>query len=103
MMVGSAGSASGGGSPSTPPSPASFVWDRGSTIPPSTIVNFTDTSPNTPTSWSWEINGVEFSIDQNPSYLFTTVASYNIKLTATNFFGSASVTHVITVSSGGGS
>ncbi len=103
MMCGCSGSAVGGGvAPGNPPSPASFTWDTGSTVPPSTIINFLDTSPNTPTSWSWKINGSEFSIDQNPAFFFTTVGDYAIELTATNFFGDGIVAHTIHVSGGGG-
>lgn len=48
---------------------------------------FTDTSTETPTSWSWKKNGVEFSTSQNPTETFT-VGNYTIKLTATNAGGS---------------
>lgn len=102
MIIGVSGSPVPGGLPSTPPSPASFTWNTGSTVPPSTLITFTDTSPNTPTNWSWKINGSEFSIDQVSAYLFTTVGDYGIQLTATNFFGDGIVVHTIHVTGGGG-
>lgn len=54
-------------------------------------VTFTDSSTNTPTSWSWKKDSgggyTEFSTSQNPTQTFT-VGTYNIKLTATNASGS---------------
>ena len=60
-------------------------------------VNFTDLSTNTPTGWSWTINGgtPSSSSVQNPSgVVFNTPGSYTIVLTATNASGSDDETKV---------
>jgi PKD repeat protein len=53
-------------------------------------VQFTDTSSNTPTSWSWDF-GDSSSLDttQNPSHTYSTAGTYTVKLTATNVDGSS--------------
>lgn len=59
------------------------------------IVQFTDLSTNSPTSWLWSItpatytymNGTDAS-SQNPQILFTATGNYTISLTATNSHGS---------------
>ncbi len=97
-MVGSSGSPGGGGTlPSTPPVAAFSVSPEAPF--PGTSGYFTDLSTNTPTSWSWKIDGVEFSIDQNPSYYFASPGTFEITLVATNYFGSNSTSQSIGVSS----
>lgn len=65
-------------------------------------VNFTDTSANAPTSWSWTFTGgtPATSTAQNPTVTYNTVGTYSVSLTATNSQGSDSVTKTgyITVS-----
>lgn len=61
-------------------------------------VAFTDTSTNTPTSWSWAVvggvEGVDYvytvgtSASQNPTIRFDTPIDYTVTLTATNAAGS---------------
>ena len=53
-------------------------------------VNLTDTSTNSPTSWSWKNNGVQVATVQNPGLLFVAgdIGNNNITLTATNSLGS---------------
>jgi PKD repeat protein len=57
-------------------------------------VTFTDLSTGNPTSWSWDFNddGTEDSNVQNPSHMYAAPGTYSIKLTASNQFGSKSVT-----------
>jgi PKD repeat protein len=57
------------------------------------LVNFTDVSNNTPTSWNWSFtnitgNGTQvwFSQSQNPNYIFG-AGNWSIRLNATNSFG----------------
>lgn len=45
-------------------------------------ITFTNTSTNA-TSYSWLVNGVQFSTLQNPSYTFSTPGSYTVSLVAT--------------------
>ncbi len=73
---------------------ADFVADA-TTVFEGTVVNFTDLSTNTPTSWLWNITpgtGWSYSAssatDQNPSVLFSTAGTYTVALTATNSAGS---------------
>jgi PKD repeat protein len=51
-------------------------------------VDFTDTSTNNPTSWSWTFGVGGTSTAQNPSHQYTSVAQYTVSLTATNAAGS---------------
>ncbi len=66
---------------------------------PSTVcegqqVNFTDLSSNNPTSWNWSFPGGTpvASATANPVITYNTAGTYNVSLTATNAFGSGSVT-----------
>ncbi|MGE4288552.1 MAG: two-component regulator propeller domain-containing protein [Salinivirgaceae bacterium] len=54
------------------------------------IVQFTDASSGNPTSWSWDFNndGTEDATTQNPSFTYTSVGTYSVKLTVTNADGS---------------
>ncbi|MEO5674755.1 MAG: PKD domain-containing protein [Chitinophagales bacterium] len=57
-------------------------------------VNFFDLSQNSPTSWSWEFSGgvPATSSLQNPTGItYNTAGAYDVTLTATNAFGSASL------------
>ena len=92
---------------STPPKPvAAFTASPTSGLPP-LLVQFTDKSTNTPTSWKWEYQKsgtstwTQFSTAQNPSYTFTATGTYSIRLTATNAGGSNTLTksNYITVTS----
>jgi formylglycine-generating enzyme required for sulfatase activity len=58
------------------------------------LVQFTDTSTNSPTSWQWDFDndGVVDSTQQNPSWTYTQTGVYAVRLTVANFVGSGSVT-----------
>ncbi len=73
----------------TPPPVANFTADFTSGCG-SLLVNFADTSTNTPTSWLWDFknDGLATSILQNPSYTYAVPGTYTVKLTATNIGGS---------------
>jgi len=51
------------------------------------VINFTDQSTNTPTSWLWNFGDGGTSILQNPSHTYITNGTYNVKLKAINNFG----------------
>lgn len=97
MIVGSVATMTGGVSPPTSPPPvAAFSYlpvDPNAGEP----TYFQDLSTNNPASWSWTVNGVEFSTQQNPSYYFNVPANYTIALTATNAFGSNTQTQSVFV------
>ena len=64
-------------------------------------VNFLDTSTNSPTSWLWDFDpstGDDGSTMPQPSYTYAEAGTYQVTLTATNEFGSDSVTKAVTVS-----
>ena len=61
-------------------------------------VDFTDTSTESPTSWSWTFGDGATSTDQNPSHTYPPVAAtYNVTLTATNASGSNSFSQAVTI------
>ena len=70
------------------PSPvASFTSNKTSgTVPLS--IHFTDTSTNTPTSWSWQFGDSGISTVQHPVHTYTTAGKYTVNLTAGNAGGS---------------
>jgi PKD repeat protein len=59
-------------------------------------VTFTDTSTNSPTSWSWTFEGgtPAASTAQNPVITYNTVGTYDVSLTAANAQGSDNETKV---------
>ena len=71
------------------PRGAQFTADATEVLP-DTTVSFTDLSTGSPVSWSWDFNGdlVEDSAAQHPSYLYETLGSYTVTLTATYADGS---------------
>jgi Zn-dependent metalloprotease len=52
------------------------------------IIQFTDQSTNTPTSWLWNFGDSQTSTAQNPSHTYTASGTYTVTLTATNTYGS---------------
>jgi PKD repeat protein len=80
------------------PPEAAFSW-----APPIPVmgqeIQFTDTSSNAPTSWSWDFDDdIGASTDQNPTYTFTEAGNHSVTLTAGNEFGEDSVTQTVNVS-----
>jgi PKD repeat protein len=72
----------------TVPPVASFTADK-VTVEVGKTVQFTDTSTNEPTAWSWNFGGgAATSTQQNPLVTFNTVGTYNVVLTASNGAGS---------------
>jgi plastocyanin len=67
---------------------ASFTADK-TTIYTGQQVQFTDTSINNPTAWSWDFGGgAAGSTQQNPLVTFNTPGVYDVVLTASNLGGS---------------
>lgn len=68
-----------------PPVPnAGFTYAEGSTG----SVNFTNTSENSPVSYSWDFGDGNSSSDANPGNVYATNGAYYVCLTATNSTGS---------------
>lgn len=72
----------------TVPPIASFDVARSQEYTP-TMVTFTDTSQNNPTSWSWDFGNGQVSTEQNPTVLFDAPQQlpYTVSLTVTNSAG----------------
>ncbi len=51
---------------------------------PGLVVDFTDTSPNSPTAWSWTFGDGNVSSMQNPTNTYNSVGIYDVTLTATD-------------------
>jgi gliding motility-associated-like protein len=65
---------------------ANFSANRVSSCFPM-VVQFSDLSTGSPTSWSWDLgNGIVTSV-QNPSTIYSTPGLYTVKLTVTNASG----------------
>jgi PKD repeat protein len=79
---------------------ASFTGSPNAGTVPLTVA-FTDTSANSPTSWSWTFGDGGTSTSQNPSHQYTMSGSYTVSLTVANAAGSNTLTRMnyITVSS----
>ena len=80
----------------TPVVPAAQFTVNTSVINASGVVNFTDRSSNTPTSWAWNFGFGTNSTTQNVSKQYTenignVTRQYNTTLTATNAVGSGTV------------
>jgi PKD repeat protein len=85
---------------------ASFTGSPLTGLAPLTI-NFADASTNSPTSWSWNFGdpgsgGSNTSTGQNPAHIYSSAGTYTVALTATNAYGSNTMTRTsyITVSAG---
>ena len=72
---------------------AEFTADK-TTIFEGQSVQFSDTSVNNPTSWSWDFGDGGNSTDQNPSHTYIPPGTYTVTLTATNAAGSDTETKV---------
>ena len=67
------------------------------------LINFTDLSTNSPTSWDWDFGDANGSALQNPSHTYSSNGVYNVSLVVTNQFGSDSISfaNYITVNTAG--
>lgn len=83
--------------PGQPPV-ANFNMSK-STICQGQTISFANTSTNAPTSYSWDIQGgtPNSSSIANPTATFNTPGTYTVQLTATNAYGSNSITKTVEV------
>ncbi len=75
---------------------ASFTASKTAGCSP-VVVQFTDQSTGTPTSWHWDLGNGGTSTLQNPAATYITPGTYTVILTATNSNGSSKDTVFITV------
>jgi PKD repeat protein len=64
-------------------------------------VQFTDTSSDSPTAWSWDFGDGSSATTQNPSHTFSSAGTFSVSLTVTNSSGSDTITKsdLVTVAS----
>ncbi len=74
---------------------ANFTPSRSSGTAP-LYVRFTDSSTNA-TSWRWDFGGLAWTTATNPSVVFRRPGEYAVTLTATNAFGSSTMTRNLSV------
>jgi len=82
-----------------PPPVASFTWSPSTPIA-GEVVQFTDTSTNSPTSWAWDFGDGATSTAQHPTHAFAAAGTYTVTLTVANASGSDSASAVVTVEPG---
>jgi len=63
----------------------------------SLVVDFTDQSTGSPTSWLWDFGDGTTSTQRNPSKTYATAGAYLVTLTASNSTGSNSATQTVSV------
>ena len=60
-------------------------------------VRFTDTSTGAPTAWRWDFGGMAWTTMQSPNVVFRRPGEYAVTLTASNSYGSSTVTRNLSV------
>jgi PKD repeat protein len=89
-----------GGSESSTPStsgPAAGFTFAPSSPAVNVLIQFTDSSTGSPTSWSWNFGDGSTSAFQNPSHAYASTGAFTVTLTATNAGGSSTKGQTVTV------
>jgi PKD repeat protein len=71
-----------------PPAPIAAFIGTPLIVSAGSVVQFTDQSLNSPTSWSWTFGDGNGNTQQNPSHVYSAIGNYTVNLTATNSQGS---------------
>jgi len=61
-------------------------------------VHFTDTSINSPTSWTWDFGDDTHNTTTNPTHTYRSAGTYSVNLTVSNPAGSSNTTRSVVVS-----
>lgn len=61
------------------------------------VVNFTNTSTNNPTSWTWFEDGTQFATTKDATYTFNQVGTFPIQLIVANANGTSSASGTVVV------
>jgi len=93
------GAASSSASASSVAAPVAAFTTVASAVASEGTIQFTDTSANAPTSWSWDFGDGSTSSNQSPSHDYAVAGSYTVVLTATNSAGSSTARKPITARS----
>ena len=82
------------------PGPA-FTWTPGKPVKGQPAQFLDQSGGATPLSWAWDFNGdgLTDSTLQNPSHVFANAGAYEVTLTVTNSYGTASLTQTVVVDS----
>ncbi len=93
-----------GPSPNWDPPPGATLPDASFTANPTSgpaplTVIFIDTSANTPTSWNWSFGDGNVSSLKDPIHTYSSTGSYTVLLTATNSWGSNTISRRINCTS----
>jgi PKD repeat protein len=80
----------------TPAAPTADFTYSGANIPAPSTVAFSNVSTNA-TSYVWDFGDGQTSTQKDPTHIFLTAGTFNVKLTATGDGGSISVTKSITI------
>ncbi|MCK4761635.1 MAG: PKD domain-containing protein [Candidatus Aminicenantes bacterium] len=85
-----------GPTPSTPDPPVADFTGSPTSLMAGGSVDFSDTSTNSPTSWSWSFTGgtPSSSTAQDPTVTYNSAGSFTVELTATNAAGNDTETKV---------
>ncbi len=75
---------------------ASFTWSPGEPTA-GDLVQFTDTSTENPTSWSWSFGDDSSSTNADPSHTYTTAGTYVVTLVVSNEAGTDSISQNVTI------
>lgn len=85
----------------TPPAPVAGFYGIPVSGAVPLVVNFVDTSANSPTGWNWNFGDGQTSTMQNPTHKYLTAGNYTVTLIAGNTYGVNTLTksNYISVSS----
>ena len=82
--------------PATPNVTPAFTFNPDTPVT-AQVINFTDTSAGSPTSWAWDFGDGVTSTSQNPTHAYAYAGQYTVTLSVRNAVSFAFATHTINV------